>query len=174
MIEHLIWLHRTWAVRVSATGLALALFGVPVVAQSSTGTATDTYSWSAELVTLDETARTITLKAPIVASEVGDLSEFAAGDNVTLLWSGAYDYASGIRRVVGGGALENERFAMPVEFVAAELDGRYVSFRVTLPGAGVEQIKTLNPGDWVTATSPVAPAEQRTTLAAIRPYTTVS
>jgi hypothetical protein len=168
------WLHGNWADRLGVMGLALAFLSVSLVGQSAPVAAADTYSWSAELVAVDEAARRVTLKVPVLDVEPVELSKFAAGDSVTLLLSGLYDYAFGIRRVAAGRAFEEERFAMPVEFVASETDGRYVSFAVTLPAGGIEPIKGLNPGEWVTVTSPVAPEGRLTRLEAIRPYITTT
>jgi hypothetical protein len=166
------WLHASRAGRLSVSGLALTFFSVSLAGQSAPTAASDAYSWSAELVAVDEAARRVTLKVPVLDVEPVELSKFAAGDSVTLLLSGLSDYAFGIRRVAAGRAFEEERFAMPVEFVASETDGRYVSFAVTLPTGGIEPIKGLNPGEWVTATSPVAPEGRLTRLEAIRPYVT--
>jgi hypothetical protein len=62
---------------------------------------------------------------------------------------------------------------MPVRFVSAEKDGRHVSFTVTVPTDQFTRIKSLSPGDWITASSPVGPTGRVTMVTTIRAYTDI-
>ena len=155
-----------------AVGL-LGLAGTKVAAGSAPGDTPDTYTWSAELVALDEMAKTITVKSRVVShAEVGDLSAFTKGDHIMLTWSGAYGSASGVRYVTHDVEAKGELYTMPVEFVSSELDGRYITFKVPIPSSDVENIKSLMPGVWVRAMSPQQPSGLAEAIAEIRPYVT--
>jgi hypothetical protein len=167
MTLKLLWL------RANRERLAVALFAVLAVLGAAAAfgqEVRDTYSWSAELVAVDEAANTVTVKSPVVSDEAGALPAFAAGDYVTVLWSGLHDRVSGIRRVAREGDLRGERFAMPVQFVSAEKDGRHVSFKVTVPADQFTRIRALAPGTWITASSPVGPTGRMTMVTTIRGY----
>jgi hypothetical protein len=124
MTMQLMWPRPNGALLAVVVLALLAALGIAVSAQE----VRDTYSWSAELVALDEATHTVTVKSPVVSDEAGAVPVFNSGDHVTVLWSGLHDRVSGIRRVVRQGELQGERFAMPVQFVSAEKDGRHVSF----------------------------------------------
>jgi hypothetical protein len=63
---------------------------------------------------------------------------------------------------------------MPIEFVSSELDGRYVSFKVPIPTKDAARIDKLNPGVYVTATSPLRATSAADAVMAIRPYVNAS
>ena len=76
--------------------------GVPVfcVAQSSQ-TKADTYTWNGELVSLDTTAKTLTVKSRVAYQEaISELKNFKAGDRVWIVWSGIHDSSDAVRLVV--------------------------------------------------------------------------
>ncbi len=143
---------------------------------AATGEAADsgTYEWSAELVAFDPASNTATVKARIVEHTDGvDLESLRAGDRATLTWSGI-SFAAGVRGLERGTGSSDERMSMPVEFVASELDGRYVVFKVPVPADSAGRIANLEPGTWVTATSPHRPANQTEAVVSIRPYNDAS
>jgi hypothetical protein len=151
---------------------ALTLLVGAAVALAGDDAADSGYSWSAELVAFDAPSRTATLKAMVVGREPGDLTDFGEGDAVILVWSGVISQASGIRSVTDG-EMSKERFAMAVEFVSTERDGRYVSFRVPIPAAAVGKIKSLKPGQSVLVTSPHAAIDRSAVVSTIREYTDI-
>ncbi|MET0790257.1 MAG: hypothetical protein ABW061_01935, partial [Polyangiaceae bacterium] len=113
-----------------------------------------TYTWSAELVTFEPASNVLTVKARVVATpETANLSALRAGDRAMLTWSGI-TWGSGVRAVERGNTSKFDRMTMPVEFVASELDGRYVAFKLPVPAAQAAAIAKLEPGEFVTATSP--------------------
>jgi hypothetical protein len=133
---------------------------------------TDTYTWSAELVAVDEPARTVTVQAGIVGNADIDWNDLGAGDRVTLTWSGI-ETAAGIRRIVDAAAPAEDRLTLPIEFVSPEHDRRYVRFKVLVPSADVAKIASLSPGSWITATSPRRATRYEEAVAAVRPYNDV-
>jgi hypothetical protein len=63
-----------------------------------------------------------------------------------------------------------ERLTFPAEFVAFDKDHRYATFKVQIPQNGIDRLKSLKPGEWVTATSPQGPSSKVTPVVAVRPY----
>jgi hypothetical protein len=154
-----------------AAGLA-ALLLAAAGAEADTGV-DGPYTWSAKLVSVDETAATVVVTSRIVNhADVGDLSQFAEGDRVTITWSGL-NWASGIRGIARGTGAGPDRFSLPAEFVSSEMDGQYVTFRVPIPSEDVSTVSALPPGDWVTLTSPHRPSNPTEAVVDIRPYNDV-
>lgn len=158
---------RRW---LALTAGLLALGTISSAASAETaGASTDSYTWSAELVSLDESAGTAVVKSRVVEhAEIDNLSDLDEGDRVTIVWSGL-TWASGIRSIETG-SVENERFALPAEFVSSEMDGQYVTFRVRIPSEDLPEIRSLSEGEWVTLTSPHQPSGWEEAVADARPY----
>lgn len=131
-----------------------------------------TFTWSAELVALDESARILTVKAPVVGEQAAaDFGRFKAGERMMLRWSGYDTSADAISRAIRPADVKaDERFTFPADFVAFDGSRRYATFKVQIPENNVASLKALKPGDWVTATSPHGPASKTTPVVAIRPY----
>jgi len=153
-----------------AAGLLAMAAALPVIAL---GAANDSYTWSAELVAVDEQARIVTVQSRLVSNAEVDFASLDSGDRVTLTWSGI-DTAAGVRRIVKGAAPEDDRLTLPIEFVSAEHDNRYVRFKVQIPSDDVAKLAALEPGQWITATSPRRGARFEEAVADVRPYTDVS
>lgn len=134
--------------------------------------ANETYTWSAELVAIDEPARTMTVQSRLVSDADVDFDSLDGGDRVTLTWSGI-STAAGVRRITNGAAPDGDLLTLPVEFVSAELDDRYVRFKVPVPSDDVAKIAALSAGQYVTATSPQRAAHWEEAVADVRPYTDV-
>ena len=159
--------------RKTAAFAALILFGAsgPTVASSdATGTtALDNYTWSAQLVALDDASRIATVRAMLVGHDLGDLSGYKDGDRIVLTWSGVTS-ASGIRCIARGETARG-RFEMPVELAA--VDGRYLEFRVPIPADHLDRIRTIEPGQWVTAMSPQPATDPARVVVSIRGFNDV-
>jgi hypothetical protein len=134
--------------------------------------ANDTYTWSAELVEVDERARTATVESRLVGNAAVDFAALDEGDRVTLTWSGI-NTAAGVRRIVDGAAPEDDLLTLPIEFVSAGDDEQYVRFKVAVPSDDVAKIAGLQPGAWVTATSPRRATRFEEAVADLRPYNDV-
>lgn len=146
----------------------LALVSSSAVAADASPS-TETYTWSAELVEVDEPSRTATVKARVVGEpeniETASLSE---GDRAMLTWSGI-TYGAGIRALEAGEESSFDRMSMPIEFVSAGDDGHIV-FRVQVPAESAAAISGLDAGQWVTVTSPHAPDAFEEAVLSMRPY----
>lgn len=149
------------------------LLAMAAVAPVTAGTtASDTYTWSAELVALDEPAKTVTVQSRLVGDADVDFDDFDIGDRLTLTWSGI-NTAAGVRRIVDGPAPADDRLTLPIEFVSAEHDGQYVRFKVAVPTEAVAKLASLAPGSWITATSPRRGARYEEAVVNARPYNDV-
>ena len=156
---------RPWVV-----AALLAIGAMPLSAADNT--AKETYTWSAELVALDEQAGTLTVQSRLVSDAAVDLDSLHGGDRVTLTWSGI-NTAAGVRRITDGAAPADDLLTLPIEFVSSELEDRYVRFKVPVPSDDLPKLKSLSPGQYVTATSPRRAARWEEAVADVRPYTDV-
>jgi hypothetical protein len=151
----------------------LALTAIRVGAQSVQPTS-ETYSWSSELVSFDANSRTMTVKSRVVGTHaLAELPQFKAGDRIVLTWSGFDTYADAVSRAVryDAGRKWNEPFTFPVEFVAYEAPRQYVTFKFQVPAASVGAVKTLKPGEWITATSRHRASSESEAIMAVNAYT---
>jgi hypothetical protein len=100
-----------------------------------------------------------------------ELGRLKAGERVTLTWSGYDKYADAIREVRSAGVNKpEERFTFPSEFVSFDAAHRYLTFKVQIPQNSLGNLKSLKPGEWVTATSPHGPSAKSTPIVSVRPY----
>jgi hypothetical protein len=152
----------------------LAFTATPMFATSvqSAASGSDTYLWHGELVALDKTAKTLTVKSMAVGSALEELGRFKAGDRVLLSWSGIDKYANAVNHAVRYDATKkfDERFAFPAEFVSFDAVQRYVTFKAPIPAESISKIESLKAGQWVTATSPHGESSATRPIVAIRGY----
>ena len=163
----------TWTFLTLVTFVVLALTAVRVGAQSVQPTS-DTYSWSGELVSFDANGRTITVKSRVVEDQaLKEFPQFKAGDRIILTWSGFDTYADAISRAVRYDAARkwNEPFTFPVEFVAYEAPREYATFKFQVPAASVDALKSVKPGEWVTAISKHRASNEAEAITAVNAYT---
>ena len=160
--------------RIQTAVLATVLtIGGPVLglAQSSQ-TNGETYTWNGELVSLDTTAKTMTVKSRVAYQEaVSELTHFKAGDRVWIVWSGVSDYSDAVRQVrpYETGRKIDDALVLPAQLVSTEAPNQYITFRVNLPDSELSAIKAVKPGEWVTVKSRQRPSTDDAVLA-VRPY----
>ena len=165
-------MRNTWMLLAIATFCVLALTAIRVGAESVRPTS-ETYSWSGELVAFDVNGRTITVKSRVVGDQaLKELPQLNAGDRIILTWSGFDTYADAVSRAVRYDAAKkwNEPFMFPVEFVAYEAQRQYVTFKFQVPAASVGAIRSLKPGEWITATSKHRPSSETDAITAVNAY----
>ena len=144
----------------------------PAVAEPSQ-TKADTYTWNGELVSLDTTAKTITVKSRVAYQEaISELTHFKAGDRVWIVWSGIHDSSDAVREVRRSetGRKIDENLVLPAELVSTETPNQYLTIRIKVPERGLAAIKTMKPGEWVTVTSRHKPTTDDEAVVAVRPY----
>jgi hypothetical protein len=131
-----------------------------------------TFTWSAEFVGFEESTRILILKAPVVGEQApADLGRFKAGERMMLRWSGYDTSADAISTAIRPADVKtDERFVFPADFVAFDANRRYATFKVQIPENNIASLKSLKPGEWVTATSPHGSSSKTTPIVTIRPY----
>jgi hypothetical protein len=132
-----------------------------------------TFEWHAELVALDEAARSVTLKAPSWGEKAPtEFGRLKADERVSLRWSGSDQYANSISGVLRPGDVQadGERFTFPATFVSWDTARWHVTFKVQIPQTQIANLKSMKPGEWVTAISPHGVSSRTTPVTTIRPY----
>ena len=160
-------------VQIAAAATIVIISGPVLVGAQSTQTKDDTYTWSGELVSLDATAMTMTVKSRVAYQEaIAELKHFKGGDRVWIVWSGGQDSSDAVRQVrrseTGRGIDEN--LVLPAELISTEAPDSYITIRVKVPENGLSAIKTAKPGEWVTVTSRHRPASDAEAVIAVRPW----
>jgi hypothetical protein len=166
----------TWMLVAIVTPCVLALTAMAVGAQALQPSS-ETYSWSGELVGFDTNGRTLTVKSRVVGEQaLAELPRLKSGDRIVLTWSGFDTYADAISRAVRYDATKkwSEPFTFPVEFVTYEAPRQYVTFKIQVPAASVDALKSVKPGEWVMATSRHRPANEAEAITAVNAYTASS
>ena len=169
-------MRNTWTLMTITMFCVLALTAIRVGARSVEPTS-ETYSWSGELVALDAATRTITVKSRVVGEQaLAELPRFKAGDKIVLRWSGFDTYADAISRAVRYDAATkwSEPFTFPVEFVAYEEPRQYMTFKFQVPANSVNAVKSVKPGEWVTAITRHRPANETEAITAVNAYTSAA
>ncbi len=152
------------------------LVGSAIIVQAQPSTTPGnaaSYAWHAELVSSDQSARTVTLKAMAVGTGAADqLKTFKAGDRILLQWSGFDNSANGVRGFMKYDAAQasKDEFLLPVELVSPTLDSSYVTFTLRMQNSPANALDGVKPGEWVTITSKHRPVADADTIVSIRPY----
>ena len=163
----------TKGIRTAVLAIALTI-GVSVLslAQSSQPNG-DTYTWNGEFVSVDTTAKTMTVKSRVAYQEaISELKHFKAGDRVWIVWSGVQDSSDAVRQVRRSetGRKIDETLVLPAELVSTDAPDSYITIRVKVPESGLATMKTAKPGHWVTVTSRHRPASDAEAVVAVRPW----
>ena len=164
-------MRNPWMLTAITAFCALALTAVRVTAQA-VQPRSETYTWSGEMVAFDAATRMLTIKAPVPGDQArAELTKFTPGNRVVLTWSGFDNYSDGISRVVPYSSTKSWKapFTFPVEFVAYDANRKYLTFKLHVPNGSVEAVKSVKPGEWLTATTrhrPMVDDEIITTITA--------
>lgn len=153
--------------------IAMLTLGMPVKGAQSTQPTSDTFTWVGELVSIDTTARTLTVKSRVAYQEaLSELKQFKAGEPVWVVWSGVSDHSDAVRQFRRPEANRKitDTLVVPAELVSPEATNQYVTLRVKVPEAGLTAIKSVKPGEWVTMTSRHRPATEADAVVAVKPY----
>lgn len=136
--------------------LLFAFGSVAAVAVGATGAMSENFTWSAELVSIDQSDRTVTLKTRLDGRvELDALEGLDEGDEILLSWTGL-TWGAAISGIHPTGDVPETANGMVIaaQFVGTELDDQYLVYRVPVPQASLEPLSRLTPGTWVTAVSP--------------------
>lgn len=151
----------------------LALGTTTVLGTPSAQSAGDTFTWLGELVSVDTTARTMTVKARVAYQEaLSELNRFKAGQPVWVVWSGVNDYSDAVRQFRRPEATQKitDKLVMQAELVSPHATNQHVTLRVKVPEASLAAIKSVKPGEWVTVTSRHDAATDVEAVVGVKPY----
>lgn len=163
---------KTQWMQIAVVAAVLAIAGPVVSASQSPQTKSDTFTWNGELVSLDATAKTMTVKSRVAYQEaIAELQHFKAGDRVWIAWSGIHDSDAvrQVRRYEAGRKID-ETLVLPAELVSTEAPNQYITIRVKVPDSALTAIKTVKPGEWVTVTSKHRPSTDEEAVVTVKPY----
>lgn len=158
---------------IAALTSVITIVGAAFASAAPSQTKGDTYTWSGELVSLDTTAKTLTVKSRVAYQEAtAELKHFKAGDHVWIVWSGVHDYSDAVRQIrrPETGSRIDEDLVLPAELVSTDAPNQYITIRLKVPETAVSAIKTVRPGEWVTVTSRHRPSTADEAVVAVRPY----
>jgi hypothetical protein len=155
-------------------GLAALTLGSPATgAAQPSHPGAGTYQWAGELVTVDKTASTMTVKSRVAYQDaVSELKQFKPGEQVWVVWSGVHDYSDAVRQVrrAQSGSTIGENLVLPAELVSTEAPNQYLTIRVKVPETSLAAIERVKPGEWVTVTSRHRPATDREAVVSVSPW----
>jgi len=152
---------------------ALALGTTAVTGTQSAQSASDTFTWLGELVSVDTTTRTMTVKARVAYPEaLSELNQFKAGAPVWVMWSGVSDSSDAVREFRRPDAHQKitDRLVMQAELVSPHATNQSVTLHVKVPEASLAAIKNVKPGEWVTVTSRQYAATEVGAVVGVKPY----
>lgn len=152
--------------------LAAIAISTDAMGQSSSADPnSDTYEWSAELVSFADGVATV--KARLVDDDAAaQVMKFKPGARVLVQWSGVQRFAYGIREVLpsSSGQSKTGEFLLPVELGSSDAPDGYVTFRIRMPAASAELFEVLKPGEWITVRSSHKAAAGGDAVVAVRAY----
>jgi len=156
-----------------AAGLSFGLAGTGAGAAEADAAEVKPYEWSATLVSFDDTTNTAVFRESVTSQvNIEGVDQLREGDRLTLIWGGRM-WASGIRSLAKSPALTPDTLSLPVEFVSVDSDGKYISFRVSVPETAVETLSAIEPGMRVTASSPRMATDWHHSIISLRHYNDV-
>ena len=159
--------------QIAVLATILTISGPVLAGAQSTQTKSDTYTWNGELVSLDTTTMTMTVKSRVAYPEaMSELKHFKAGDRVWIVWSGVQDSSDAVRQVRRSetGRKIDENLVLPAELISTEAPNSYITIRVKVPESAQAAIKAAKPGEWVTVTSRHRPSSDADAVVAVRPW----
>ena len=159
--------------RITVLAFVMTIAGAILAGAQSSQATSDTYTWNGEFVSLDTTAKTMTVKSRVAYQEaISELKHFKAGDRVGIWWSGVSNSSDAVRQIrrPESGRKIDENLMLPAELVSTEAPNQYVTIRVKVPESGLSAVKTVKPGEWVTVTSRHRPSTDDEAVVAVRPY----
>ena len=169
------------------TALLTAVVGVVATAAAAPNPER-AYRWHGELVTLDEAAGTVIVKAPVVEpTGLEAAADVRAGERIVIVWSDVESRAGGIRgmkrddgsdlaaaRPEAAGSEdakeENGPGMLRATFVAVDADRGDLTFEVPLPAESLTTVRAMKRGERITATSKHRPAHSDAALLAVDAY----
>ena len=124
------------------------------------------FAWFAELVSVDQAARTVTARAPIEAHVARYIGRFKQGERITMVWSQLDAEGDIVRYVERAETMEAESgYIVHAEYVASDVGRRTLTFSTPVPDTVVETLASAGPGTPIKIESPMWQAGSATSVA---------
>lgn len=132
------------------------------------------FAWDGELVSFDQAAGTLTIRAQARENATRFLQRSKPGDRLVIIWENPRTAASAAQTVLAVAAPDQVRFIdagyiTRGEFVAADAGATTVTFRVKAPPVVLQTAATVEPGRWLRLASPTAQPGPDAVLTAAAP-----
>lgn len=156
----------TWLTRAVLLLWSLTFAPVHVAAQS----ADRSFAWFAELVSFDQTAKTVTVRAPIQEHVAEYIDEFTASQPIVMVWS-QYDGEADVVIYVERLDLMETRsgYLVHASYVASDVTARTLTFAVPVGDGMVETLASAQAGTPIKVESPMLQPEGVTVFASVVP-----
>jgi hypothetical protein len=151
-----------FATTVAAVAAALCAAGAGVLDAQ----APRSYTWYAELASLDQSAKTITVTVQIRDGVTTYVGGYKPGDKLMLTWvpiKGEADtviYAPKYEVMKG----IDEGYILPVEFVSADPAKHTLTVKTSAPDAVLQSVRAVQPGKWIKVVVPMQQPKETAAL----------
>jgi hypothetical protein len=151
-----------FATTVAAAVLALCAAGASVLDAQSPRS----YTWYAELGSLDQDTKTITIKVQIRDGVTTYAGSYKPGDKLMLTWAPVKGEADTVIYAPKYEVMKgiDEGFILPVEFISADPANHSLTVKASAPDAVLQSVRSVQPGKWIKV---VAPMQQPRDTAAL-------
>jgi hypothetical protein len=162
-----------WCVSPVLLTMLLAVAAQIAFAQAAPSGAKRSYVWSAELVSFDNAAKTMTAKAAVNEAVAKYLDRFKPGQHIVLVWTadnmkpetGPVRYIEAYETIKASNV--DQGYMLPAEFVAADAAARTVTFKATVPETAIQTLTAIQPGRSMSVTTPMSQLSQTATITSI-------
>ena len=162
-----------WFVSAVLLPVLLAAAVQIALAQAAPSGPKRTYVWSAEIVSFDTSAKTMTAKAAVTEAVAKYLDRFKPGQHIMLVWTadntgpetGPVRYIEIYDAMKGSNV--DQGYILPVEFLAADAAARTITFKATVPADAVQTLAAIQPGRSIAVTTPMRQPSETAAIASI-------
>jgi hypothetical protein len=151
----------------------VALGPATAFAQAKNQTAKNqTYVWFSEVVTSDQKAKTITVKAPYREHINRYIAEFKPGDKVMVTWGTPRPGETEAITYIGRYEASPDGhygYVLPVEFVSADTTERKLTFTMPVPSKALNAMRAVPSGGRIRVTTPFDQPRETAAILAIEP-----
>lgn len=115
----------------------------------------------------------MTAKSAVNEAVAKYLDRFKPGQRIVLVWTadntkpetGPLRYIEAYETMKGSGV--NQGYILPAEFVAADAAARTITFKTTVPEAGIQTLTAIQPGGSIGVTTPMNQPSEAAVIASI-------
>ena len=120
------------------------------------------YAWYAELVAVDQAAKTMTVTAQTREAVNRYVGNYEPGDKLMLAWVPVEGEADTIIYTPKYEVMRGieDGYILPAEFVSADTDNNSLTFRTSVPDGMLASIAGVQAGQWIRVTTPMHQPEE--------------